>query len=76
MPKGKVRVYKKDQDGALQFIGEDEIDHTPRDEKIRLFIGDAFDLIGEQKQLNYVRVSDRVSRYTYEISLRNHKDSM
>lgn len=75
MPKGKVRVYKKDQDGALQFIGEDLIDHTPRDEKVRLYIGDAFDLVGERKQTNYTRVSDRVSRYTYEISLRNHKDS-
>jgi hypothetical protein len=75
MPKGKVRVYKKDQDGALQFIGEDEIDHTPRDEKVRLFIGDAFDLVGERKQTNFNRVSDRVSRYSYEISLRNHKDS-
>jgi hypothetical protein len=75
MPKGKVRVYKKDQDGALQFIGEDEIDHTPRDEKVRLFIGDAFDLVGERKQTNFVRVSDRVSRYSYEINLRNHKDT-
>ncbi len=75
LPKGKVRVYKKDQDNALQFIGEDEIDHTPRDEKIRLYIGDAFDLVGEHKQTNFVRVSPRVSRYTYEISLRNHKDS-
>ncbi|MBX9723713.1 MAG: DUF4139 domain-containing protein [Candidatus Obscuribacterales bacterium] len=73
MPKGKVRVYKKDQDGALQFIGEDEIDHTPRDEKVRLYIGDAFDLVGEHKQVSYNRVSDRVQRYTYEISLRNHK---
>ncbi len=75
MPKGKVRVYKKDQDGALQFIGEDEIEHTPKDEKIRLFIGDAFDLVGEHKQVTYSKLSDKVSRYTYEISLRNHKDS-
>lgn len=75
MPKGKVRVYKKDQDESLQFIGEDEIDHTPRDEKIRLYIGDAFDLVGAHKQLNYVQVSSRVSRGTYEITLRNHKDS-
>ncbi|MBX9685277.1 MAG: hypothetical protein K2X27_01170 [Candidatus Obscuribacterales bacterium] len=75
MPKGKVRVYKKDQDDALQFIGEDEIDHTPRDEKVRLYIGDAFDLVGERKQTNYTRVSDRVSRYSYEISLRNHKST-
>lgn len=75
MPKGKVRVYKKDQDDALQFIGEDEIDHTPRDEKIRLYIGDAFDLVGEHKQTNMVHVSSRVSRASYEITLRNHKDT-
>jgi len=75
MPKGKVRVYKRDQDGALQFIGEDDIDHTPRDEKVRLFIGDAFDLVGERKQTNYTKVSDKVSRFSYEISLRNHKDT-
>ncbi|HNB25025.1 MAG TPA: hypothetical protein PKZ32_21565, partial [Candidatus Melainabacteria bacterium] len=73
MPKGKVRVYKKDKDGALQFIGEDQIDHTPRDEKIRLYIGDAFDVVGERKQMNVQRVSDRVTRVQMEISLRNHK---
>lgn len=75
LPKGKVRVYKKDDDGALQFIGEDLIDHTPRDEKIRIYIGNAFDLVGERKQMNLQRVSDRVQRMSYEISLRNHKDS-
>ncbi|MCC6976824.1 MAG: DUF4139 domain-containing protein [Candidatus Melainabacteria bacterium] len=73
MPKGKVRVYKKDKDGALQFIGEDQIDHTPRDEKIRLYIGDAFDVVGERKQMNVQRVSDRVTRVQMELSLRNHK---
>jgi len=73
MPKGKVRVYKKDKDGALQFIGEDQIDHTPRDEKVRLYIGDAFDVVGERKQMNVQHVSDRVTRVQMEISLRNHK---
>lgn len=73
MPKGKVRVYKKDKDGALQFIGEDQIDHTPRDEKVRLYIGDAFDVVGERKQMNVQRISDRVTRVQMEISLRNHK---
>lgn len=73
MPKGKVRVYKKDEDGALQFIGEDMIDHTPRDEKIRLYIGDAFDVVGERKQTNVIRVSSTTDRISYEISLRNHK---
>lgn len=75
LPKGKVRVYKKDQDGALQFIGEDNIDHTPKDEKVRLYIGDAFDLVGEHTQTNFVQMSDRVQRISYEISLRNHKAS-
>ena len=75
MPKGKVRVYKKDSDGALQFIGEDMIDHTPRDEKVRLYIGDAFDLVGERQQTNQQQVSNRVQRMSYQISLRNHKDS-
>lgn len=74
LPKGKVRVYKRDSDGALQFIGEDLIDHTPKDEKIRIYIGDAFDLVGERKQTNIQRISDHVQRMSYEISLRNHKD--
>jgi hypothetical protein len=74
LPKGKVRVYKKDSDGQLQFIGEDMIDHTPKDEKIRLYIGDAFDLVGEKKQTEYDRISDRVVEISYEVSLRNHKD--
>lgn len=75
MPKGKVRVYKKDQDGSLQFVGEDSLDHTPRDEKIRLYIGDAFDLVGERKQLSVRQISERVQRISYEISLRNHKNT-
>lgn len=74
LPKGKVRVYKRDADGAMQFIGEDLIDHTPRDEKIRLYIGDAFDIVGERKQLSTQRISEKVTRESYEISLRNHKD--
>lgn len=73
MPKGKVRVYKKDKDGALQFIGEDQIDHTPKDEKVRLYIGNAFDVVGERKQMNVQHVNDRVTRTQMEISLRNHK---
>ncbi len=75
MPKGKVRVYKKDQDGALQFVGEDLIDHTPKDEKVRVYLGDAFDIVGERKQTNMQQVSNRVQRMSYEIDLRNHKDS-
>ncbi|MBY0357074.1 MAG: DUF4139 domain-containing protein [Candidatus Obscuribacterales bacterium] len=73
LPKGKVRVYKKDNDGALQFVGEDQIDHTPKDEKIRLYIGDAFDLTAERKQTNQVQVSSTKQRSSYQIDLRNHK---
>ena len=74
LPKGKIRVYKKDSDQKLQFIGEDLIDHTPKDEKIRIYLGDAFDLVGEKKQTEYNRISDRVVEVEYEVSLRNHKD--
>ncbi|MBC8000172.1 MAG: DUF4139 domain-containing protein [Leptolyngbya sp.] len=73
MPKGKVRVYKKDADGALQFVGEDEIDHTPRDEKIRIYIGDAFDLVGERRQTINEQPNNHLQRMSYEITLRNHK---
>lgn len=75
MPKGKVRVYKKDKDGAMQFVGEDLIDHTPKDEKVRLYLGDAFDIVGERKQLSQQQVSSRVQKFSYEISIRNHKES-
>jgi len=74
LPKGKVRVYKRDADGALQFVGEDQIDHTPKDEKVRLYLGDAFDLVGERKQMSFQQVNNKVQRSTYEISLRNHKE--
>ncbi|MCC6444637.1 MAG: hypothetical protein IT210_14415 [Armatimonadetes bacterium] len=74
LPKGKVRVYKADTDGSLQFVGEDEIDHTPKDETLRLYVGDAFDLVGERKQMNVQQISDRVREETVEITFRNHKD--
>lgn len=74
MPKGKIRVYKRDQDNALQFVGEDLIDHTAKDEKVRIYVGNAFDVVGERQQTNYQQVSNTVQRLSYEISLRNHKD--
>ncbi|MFH0838928.1 MAG: DUF4139 domain-containing protein [Candidatus Omnitrophota bacterium] len=76
LPKGKVRVYKKDADESLQFIGEDSIDHTPKDETVRLYLGDAFDVIGERKKINYRVDTDAMwAEESFEISLRNHKDS-
>jgi len=74
LPKGKVRVYKADADGSLQFVGEDEIDHTPRDEKVRLYVGDAFDVVGERKQTAFRQIAERVTEQSFAIDLRNHKD--
>ncbi len=75
LPKGKVRVYKADDRGNLQFLGEDLIDHTPKDETVRLYIGDAFDVTGERKQTDFSRISDRVSEESWQITVKNHKDS-
>ncbi|MFH0797024.1 MAG: DUF4139 domain-containing protein [Candidatus Omnitrophota bacterium] len=73
LPKGKVRVYKADTDDTLQFIGEDRIDHTPKDEKITLFLGNAFDIVGERKVTDHKIITSNVYRDSYEITLRNHK---
>ncbi|HUN67043.1 MAG TPA: hypothetical protein VMW43_13205 [Bacteroidota bacterium] len=74
LPKGKIRVYKKDDDGKEQFIGEDEIDHTPKDEELRLYLGNAFDLVGERAQTDYrVVVPNHSYEETIQIKVRNHK---
>ena len=74
LPAGKVRVYKKDDDGSLEFIGEDMIDHTPRDEKMTLYIGDAFDIVGERKQTDFQKPSTRTIIESFEIKIKNHKE--
>jgi len=75
LPAGTVRLYKKDTTGNQQFIGEDKIDHTPKDEDVRVKVGDAFDIIAERKQTDYkVLVSGHLYEYAYEIKIRNHKD--
>lgn len=75
LPKGTVRVYKLDDQGSQQFIGEDSIDHTPRDEKIRMYIGDAFDVVGDYKRTNYRTIADRVIEESFQVDIRNHKDA-
>lgn len=76
LPKGRVRVYKKDDDGSLQLAGEDALDHTPKDEKVRIKMGESFDLVGERKRVNYISdVNKRRFEETFEIKLRNHKDA-
>lgn len=74
LPKGVVRVYKADRSGAKQFIGEDSIDHTPRDEKILIKMGEAFDVVGERKQTSFKVLGSCNAESAWEISLRNHKD--
>jgi len=74
LPKGKVRVFKKDPaDDMLEFVGEDEIDHTPRKEKLSLYIGNAFDIAVEHKMVDTKR-SRRRLKETHKIEIRNRKD--
>jgi len=75
LPKGKMRLYKRDEaDGSLEFIGEDEIDHTPKDETVKLHIGDAFDIVGERKRTDYkIDASRHIITESFEIHVRNHK---
>ena len=73
LPKGKLRVYKEDSGKALQFVGEDMIDHTPKDEKVRVYLGDAFDITGDRKMINMEDLGGDRRRETYEITIKNHK---
>lgn len=74
LPKGTVRVYKKDRSGAEQFVGEDAIDHTPKDEMVRLHVGDAFDVVADRTQSEWRALSPRQSESSYTISIRNRKE--
>jgi len=74
LPAGKVRTYKRDSRGGQQFIGEDAIDHTPRNEKVRLGLGNAFDVVAERTVKDQHQISDRVQEMTVEVKLRNRKE--
>lgn len=73
LPKGRIRVQKADSEGSLQFIGEDRIDHTPKDEKIRIYLGNAFDIKGERIRTEVREPSKNTREESYRITLRNHK---
>jgi hypothetical protein len=73
LPKGIVRVYKQGRDGAQEFVGEDRIDHTASDEKMRLTLGNAFDVVGERIVTAHDRIDDRTNRQSIKVELRNHK---
>jgi len=72
LPGGIVRVYKKDEDGSLEFLGEDRIDHTPEDEEVRLKIGEAFDIVAERVQEDF-RETKSYYESTILVTIRNHK---
>jgi hypothetical protein len=73
LPKGVIRVYKRDDDGSQQFIGEDRIDHTPVDEEVTIKVGNAFDIVGERVVKQSEKMGPRTQRQTVAITLRNHK---
>jgi hypothetical protein len=75
LPAGTVRVYQSDSKGGIQLVGEDRIGHTPKDEKVAIYVGDAFDVVCERKETDFRKISDRVYEFEYEIILRNHKSS-
>src|SRR3981189_2825007 len=75
LPAGNLRVYQKDSKGGVLFIGEDHIDHTPKDETVTVHIGNAFDIVSERKQTDYKRIDNHTWEMEFEITLRNHKDS-
>lgn len=75
LPKGTVRVYKTDTDGGLQFVGEDHIAHTPKDEIVKIKMGEAFDLVAERKQTDWRKLGESTYEVAFEVSIRNHKDS-
>ncbi len=74
LPKGVLRVYKADTRGGQQLIGEDKIDHTPKDETVRVKLGNAFDIVAERNQTDFQVISDRVYEMGFNVTLRNHKD--
>ncbi len=74
LPKGRVRAYKADTDASLQLVGEDAIDHTPRDEKLRIKLGEAFDVVAERVQSDYRQYSEHSADLSYSVTVRNHKE--
>ena len=73
MPAGVLRVYQQDSKGGVQFVGEDRIMHTPKDETLNIKIGNAFDVVCERKQIDFQKIAPSVYEFEYEITLRNHK---
>lgn len=75
LPAGTVRVYQADSKGGAQFVGEDKINHTPKDETVRIYVGNAFDVVCERKSVDFKKIASNQAEFEYQITLRNHKDS-
>ncbi len=73
MPAGVVRVYQEDSKGGVQFVGEDRIDHTAKDETLNIKIGNAFDVVAERRQIDFEKVATNVYEVEYDVTVRNHK---
>ena len=75
LPGGRVRFYRRDQDGQVEFTGENQIDHTPKDETVRVYTGNAFDITGERRQTHFTSQFQNPGFLdeSFEIRLRNHK---
>ncbi len=74
LPEGKVRVYKEDVDKSIEFIGEDAIKHTPKGEQLRIYVGNAFDVVGERTEVSFRQVTKTLREHAVEVKLRNHKE--
>ncbi len=74
LPGGIVRVYAKDSKGAAQFVGEDRIEHTAKNEKVKLKLGEAFDITAERKQTSFKKLGDTTAEAAFRIEIRNAKD--
>ena len=74
LPRGRLRFYRRNDDGQMEFTGENMIDHTPKDELIRIYTGNSFDIAGERRRVNYTVENARsTATETFEIKVRNHK---
>jgi hypothetical protein len=73
MPAGVMRVYQEDSKGGVQFVGEDRIGHTPKDETVNIKIGHAFDVVCERNQIDFQKIAASVYEFEYDITIRNHK---
>src|SRR4029077_493472 len=75
LPAGTVRVYQADSKGGIQFVGEDRINHTPKDETLKIYVGNAFDVVCERKLMDYKKLGGNLFEMEYQITVRNHKDA-